>query len=149
MFAALRRDHCRWIAAPIRFIHQRILVVDDDAGARRLVARLLGDAGYLVDEASTALAALELARDAEPAIGLLVTDIRIPLMNGIELAGRFTALVPGARVLLMSGYHEGGEVRHPLLAKPFTSDELLAAVGGLLGSGLLGSGRLEVRDAAR
>lgn len=52
----------------------------------------------------------------------------MPHMNGIELARRFTELVPAAAVLLMSGFHDHADVRHPLLAKPFTPDDLLVAV---------------------
>ena len=121
-------------AAPVSLTQQTILVVDDDASARRLVARLLGDAGYPVIEAPTPHGALEIARERADAIGLLLTDVRMPRMTGLELARRFCVYSPSAGVLLMSGYHDHGDPPHPLLAKPFTPAELLAAVSSSIGA---------------
>ena len=117
---------------PVPNSDHTILVVDDDDSARRLVARLLEEAGYAVLEAPHPHRALELAREHAATIRLLLTDVRMPKMGGVELARRFATLAPAARVLLMSGYFGSGELEHPLLAKPFTPRELLRAVGDLL-----------------
>ena len=118
---------------PIQAERQTILVVDDDASARRLVSRLLEEEGYDVLDAIGPAHALDVAMSHAQRIGLLLTDIRMPVMSGLDLAARFERLVPAAGVLLMSGYHDHGDVRHPLLEKPFTPDELFAAVQRTLG----------------
>ena len=117
---------------PIQQLTDTILVVDDDDNARRLVVRFLDDAGYQVLDAGGPLTALELVPGHANRIGLLLTDIRMPRMSGIELASRFRAAVPAARVLLMSGYHDHTEIADPLLQKPFTPGELLDAVAAAL-----------------
>lgn len=112
-----------------------ILVVDDDVSARRLVVRVLEEAGYAVLEADSPSHALALAGDGTHRIALLLTDVRMPHMDGVELAQRFHRLVPQARVLLMSGYHDLRDIAHPLIAKPFIPAELLDLVGATLAIG--------------
>ena len=94
--------------------------------------RLLAEAGYAVLEAQHPHGALEVAREHAGDIRLLVTDVRMPGMAGVELAAQFSLIAPAAGILLMSGYHDHQEIVHPFLAKPFTSDELLNAVAGVL-----------------
>ncbi len=96
------------------------------------MARLLAEAGYAVLDAPGPLRALELAREHSGRIRLLVSDIRMPRMTGVELAAQFHQVVPTAGIVLMSGFHDHRELQHPFLAKPFTSDELLDAVVGAL-----------------
>lgn len=95
--------------------------------------RVLEEAGYAVLAAASPRDALELAGLHPHEIVLLLTDVRMPQMDGVELAARFARIVPGARVLLMSGYHDLREIVHPLIAKPFTPAELLDLVGRTLG----------------
>lgn len=118
---------------PIHAERNTILLVDDDASARRLVARLLAEEGYEVLDAVGPVHALDVASSHAQRIGLLLTDIRMPVMSGLDLAARFGRLVPAAGVLLMSGYHDHGDVGHPLLEKPFTPGELATAVRQALG----------------
>lgn len=96
------------------------------------MVRFLTDAGYAVLEAHGPHRALELVREHAHAIRLLVSDVRMPRMSGVELAGHVSLLAPGAGILLMSGYHDHEEIAHPFLAKPFTPDELLSAVAQVL-----------------
>jgi two-component system, cell cycle sensor histidine kinase and response regulator CckA len=115
-----------------------VLVVDDEEPVRRLAVRMLTWAGYQAIEARhgrEALAALE--QHAGP-VHLVLTDIKMPGMNGREL-GRFVEeRWPGKPMLYMSGFasevFRGGllEPGAPFLAKPFTQDDLAAKVRSLL-----------------
>jgi CheY-like chemotaxis protein len=110
-----------------------VLVVEDDDAVRSLVRGVLEPAGYTVRVAPAPDEALAGA-DAN----LLITDMRMPGMNGRELAALILARAPGTRVLYISGYT--GEDLTPLedgarfLAKPFTPNELLEQVRELLSS---------------
>jgi CheY-like chemotaxis protein len=121
-----------------------VLVVDDDAAVRTAAARVLARRAYTVLAAGDGLEALGLAERHPGPIHLLVTDVRMPGMDGRELARRFRAARPEARVLLMSGYEEPPEGAAgapaadgdaPVLQKPFTLDALTAHVRGALADG--------------
>jgi two-component system cell cycle sensor histidine kinase/response regulator CckA len=86
-------------------------------------------------EAAGPQSALDLTAEHAAGIDLLLTDIRMPKMSGIELAERFCTLLPAVPVLLISGYHDHGELPHPLLPKPFTPSELVDAVQVVLRPG--------------
>lgn len=111
----------------------RVLLVDDDDAVRGVVRRLLEGAGHLVLEASTAADALRQA-DAGANFDLLVTDMVLPDIDGAELARRVTArhLVP---TLFVSGYVADNTPGERFVAKPFTPEELLAAVHQALDDG--------------
>ncbi|MGE0493086.1 MAG: GAF domain-containing protein [Vulcanimicrobiota bacterium] len=119
---------------------QTILVVEDDAAILKLARRMLGHLGYKVLTASGPLQALELAEQEPGPIDLLLTDVILPEMNGRQLAERLGSLMPGLRLLYMSGYtadiitsHGIVEEGLQLLGKPFSVAELAAAVGKALG----------------
>ncbi|MCA9795150.1 MAG: response regulator, partial [Candidatus Eremiobacteraeota bacterium] len=119
---------------------QTILVVEDDAAILKLARRMLGHLGYKVLTASGPLEALELAEQEPGPIDLLLTDVILPEMNGRQLAERLGSLMPGLRLLYMSGYtadiitsHGIVEEGLQLLGKPFSVAELAAAVGKALG----------------
>ena len=111
---------------------QTILVVDDEEDIRVVVRQMLAAEGYLVLDAEDPNQALRLA--GQQHVDLLLTDVVMPLMRGTELAQRLLALVPSAKVLLMSAYKvaEIAASGHPFLAKPFTPDALLGRVRELL-----------------
>jgi two-component system, cell cycle sensor histidine kinase and response regulator CckA len=114
----------------------RVLLVEDEAAVRELVERILRKAGFEVTAAPDPMVALRMAVDAGP-FDLLVSDIVMPGMNGIELARELRASRPDLRVLLISGYTEEAVGRVgpdglDLLAKPFTADELLGRVRRVL-----------------
>ncbi len=108
--------------------HETILLVEDEDAVRSLAGRALRDLGYTVLEASNGVAALQLFDPPPgPTIDLLLTDIVMPQMGGLQLAPQITALCPAAKVLYMSGYTENGIVHHnrlhagaSLLQKPFS-----------------------------
>ena len=110
-----------------------IVVVDDEAGVRALVAEFLEDFGYHVLQADGGATALRLL-EADPRIRLLVTDIRMPDMSGLELADQATSIRPTLKIILISGYFVAQQVRRRLLRKPFRMRELAAAVRDELGA---------------
>jgi two-component system, cell cycle sensor histidine kinase and response regulator CckA len=118
---------------------ETILVVEDEAGVRHVLDRILRDNGYEVLLASGPGEALLTAEQHRGTIALLLTDVIMPRMSGPELAERLLKVRDNMRVLYMSGYAgdaleragvEDGEVH--LLPKPFSEPELLARVRELL-----------------
>lgn len=114
----------------------RILVVDDDPSVRRFVTRVLRRAGAEVTEAGDGREALRAIADGRTKPALLITDIEMPSMSGIELAARATSLRPGLRVVLMTGSPASAETARQhasqvesVLLKPIGPAELLEAVG--------------------
>jgi PAS domain S-box-containing protein len=108
-----------------------ILLVEDEEELRRLAVRELDRRGYAVVVAAEGAEALEVARSLDGRIDLLVTDVVMPGISGIELAAQVTELWPFIPVLFVSGHLDEGSVgRNPmaddadLLAKPFTPDQL-------------------------
>jgi CheY-like chemotaxis protein len=113
----------------------RILVVDDDAVSREVIALLLEQAGYAVDTADSgdaALLQLGAAEGSWPAV--VLTDLQMPGIAGGELARRLRGLCGAGTVLLaMSGSEPEGAVRREFdgfLLKPFTIAALEAAIAG-------------------
>lgn len=127
-----RRD-----AAPQRArAGETILVVEDDESIRRLVQRVLTEAGYRVLTAASGAEARVLYERHDEAIDLLLTDIVLPWQSGPELAG---TMPPQVRVLFMSGYAEraartAAELVPGMnfLAKPFTPEVLTRMVRTIL-----------------
>jgi two-component system cell cycle sensor histidine kinase/response regulator CckA len=102
-----------------------ILVAEDEVVVRNIVCLLLHHEGYQVLAAADGKEALELAHEYHGQIDLLVTDMRMPRMDGLSLAERVISERPGIRVLLMSGIMSDEirekNVRLPFLRKPFVS----------------------------
>jgi two-component system, NtrC family, C4-dicarboxylate transport response regulator DctD len=117
-----------------RLLEHVVLLVDDEDVVRRITARILAGAGYRVLEAHDGeQAATLLATLGTNVVGLVVSDIRMPGMSGIELAALVSERWPTVPVLLVSG--QGGPPASypgPFLPKPFLPERLLAAVHGLL-----------------
>jgi two-component system cell cycle sensor histidine kinase/response regulator CckA len=113
-----------------------ILLVDDCESLRSVLARYLTLHGYSVIQAHTDLEALRTCDEFEGGIPLLITDISLPEMSGIELAERVTAIRPEASVLYISGYapDTGMESwRESFLQKPFRLDDLVERVRSIIG----------------
>ncbi|NPD65842.1 response regulator [Lichenicola cladoniae] len=115
----------------------RILLVEDSADVRKIVADTLRTLGYRVCEAEDGCVALRMLSDRSDRIDLLLTDIGLPgPLDGFALAERSAQLRPGIRVLYMSGYgDETGTVSHRrrapagmLIGKPFRREQLARAV---------------------
>lgn len=113
-----------------------VLIVDDDASVRRFAARILDRQGYRVLEAEDGDGAMVAAGDG---IDLLLADIVLPRVNGVELATRLRASSPTLRVVYMSGYGEDELERMGLntvgaayISKPFSAQVLTLMVHGAL-----------------
>lgn len=110
-----------------------VLVVDDDAAFRNTIARDLADQGFAVSIAQNASEAVD-ALTSQP-VDVLLTDLRMPGADGIDLLDRVRTLAPRTRAILMSGFASARDYQRALecgavrvLCKPFTSAELLQAI---------------------
>jgi two-component system, cell cycle sensor histidine kinase and response regulator CckA len=111
---------------------ETILVVDDEDAVRELVRDALAGEGYTVIATGDPLEAQRIA--ASRPIHLLLADVVMPAMTGLELAERVEAVSRETKVLLMSGFTTAAmkDSGRPILTKPFTIDDLLGAVHGAL-----------------
>jgi DNA-binding response OmpR family regulator len=139
-------------AVPVRNLHQRtqnaasldtrletILVVDDEQTLRRTNRRALERHGYVVLDASTAEEAIEILRAAGSIISLVVCDLGLPMMGGLELINLLKTFPHSPRVLLVSGYNAdhidtmgGLPSGVAFLGKPYLIPDLLREVRTIL-----------------
>jgi two-component system cell cycle sensor histidine kinase/response regulator CckA len=118
---------------PTKRLDHGILLVDDQSDLRSLLCRALEIEGYSVWEASDGEEALEVAEAEGDRIHLLLTDLKMPGMDGYELARELTRRRPGIRVLYMSGYSENlPPPGVPFLQKPFRLNTLKREIARLL-----------------
>ena len=105
-----------------------ILVVDDEDPVRELVRDALQSEGYTVLDTGDPLEARRIATSRT--VHLLLTDVVMPRMNGLELAERVEAASPATKVLMMSGFMTPAmrASGRTILSKPFSLDDLLRAV---------------------
>jgi len=116
-------------------MRETILLVDDDESVRELGARILERRGFRVILASDGVQALALSSD-EPDVHLLVTDVVMPKLGGVELARKLRELRPQTRVLFMTGLApdrwDDHHVEGPVLRKPFVLEDLAERVRAAL-----------------
>ena len=113
----------------------RILLVDDDDDVRQVAAALIEEIGYEVVPAESGEAALKLLNGA--AFALLITDVAMPGMNGVQLARKVRSMAPSLPIVFASGYADvqtfGTELSDErLLKKPFRIAELAARISAAL-----------------
>jgi CheY-like chemotaxis protein len=109
----------------------KILVVEDDPALRALMVRTLSNKGYRTFEASDGIEALDILA-SDPEIELVVTDIVMPRMNGVDLSRQLAASAR-TRLLFVSAFGEQyTELPASLLQKPFSQAALIAEVERLL-----------------
>ena len=110
----------------------RILLVDDDRDVRAATGLMLREAGHTVTEVESGAAALDACARSDRRFDLLLTDVAMPLMNGLELAAQVRAGCPGIPVLFMTGYSDerlfGPDTPEMVLPKPFRTLDLEAFV---------------------
>ena len=119
---------------------ETVLVVEDEAGVRALMRKTLEFYGYDVMDAADGLEACKLAESFAEPIDLLLTDLVMPHMSGLELARRIREDRPEIQILYTSGYTEGfikqdrdrEELGNALIEKPFTRTSLARRVRDLL-----------------
>jgi CheY-like chemotaxis protein len=117
----------------------RILIAEDDEPVRGFVKRALEMDGHAIVAEPDGAAALERLEEENGAFDLLLSDIRMPLMDGIALALSAGRAFPGLPILLMTGFADQRERAHDLdaivqdvVTKPFSLVEIRAAVARAL-----------------
>ena len=120
-----------------------VLVVEDEDPLRSAIRRLLQTEGYAVLEAQNGAMALELLTGSEASAGveLVLTDLRMPVMDGRQLAAALARVRPRLPIVFMSGFTAQlvdmrlVSPQLAFLAKPFRNDDLLATIRSQLGAG--------------
>jgi two-component system cell cycle sensor histidine kinase/response regulator CckA len=114
---------------------ETVLLVDDEPAVRRLISLVLKARGYAVIESESPADAIALCKKSAGKVDLLITDLIMPGMNGLELATNILNDRPNVKVLSISAYSDVGSPSKgfqfqdwPFLQKPFTSHELATKV---------------------
>jgi two-component system cell cycle response regulator CpdR len=117
----------------------KILIAEDDENVRQFVARALAHAGHEVTEAEDGGLAAEIMQEQQGAFDLLLSDIKMPVMDGIGLALNVAAAYPEVTIVLMTGFADQRERAHGLeeliydvIPKPFTLQALMEKVADAL-----------------
>jgi two-component system, cell cycle response regulator CpdR len=117
----------------------RILIAEDEDAVRSLIARALKQDGHDVMTASDGAQALDVLLRERGAFELLLTDVRMPVMDGIALAHAVARKHPAVTILLMTGYADQREraqsldaLIHDVIAKPFSLGTMRRAVSEAL-----------------
>ena len=111
--------------------HEQLLIVDDEEAIVRIASEVLRNLGYTVHTICSSVDALQLIRDEPDRFDLVLTDLTMPAMTGLQLAAEISHLRPDLPIVLMTGYREtvdqemleASSVRE-LLLKPFTMSTL-------------------------
>ena len=127
------------VASPVRGGTETILLVEDDEQVQRAATRVLEQAGYTVVRASDGIDALEILDNGAAAPDLIISDVVMPRLSGPDLLSKLRAAGPVPRMLFISG-HTTRDTAHstqldpslPLLAKPWSVNDLLRSVRGVL-----------------
>jgi two-component system cell cycle response regulator CpdR len=119
----------------------RVLIADDEESMRVLVARAIALDGHEIVTAQDGAEALEILTDQDGAFDLLLTDIKMPVMDGIALALAAARDVPDVIILLMTGFADQRErasglnaIVHDVVTKPFSVADIRTAVADALAS---------------
>jgi two-component system cell cycle sensor histidine kinase/response regulator CckA len=121
---------------PLLPTNPAILLVDDEPTVLRSASAALASAGYTIEVAENGSDALRVFRESPDRFALIVADVMMPVMGGVELATQVLATHPDMKILFLSGYAdvtvEATARPLPLLRKPFLPDHLRSAVRDLL-----------------
>jgi len=120
----------------------RVLIADDEASMRALVARAIAMDGHDTVTAQDGAEALEILTREGGAFDLLLTDIQMPIMDGIALALSVARDFPTLKILLMTGFADQRErasnlnaIVHDVITKPFSVADIRTAVADALAAG--------------
>jgi CheY-like chemotaxis protein len=118
---------------------ETILIVEDETEVRQLEASILSSLGYEVLQARNGRDALRVMASGPSAVHLLLSDVQMPEMDGVELFRQVRAMHPGLRTLFISGYADDNTVKDALaepgvgyIQKPVTPDRLARRVREML-----------------
>jgi len=113
----------------------KILIAEDDDAIRGLIVRALKDDGHDLIATADGAAALHALSQHNGEFKLLLTDVKMPLMDGVALAMAAGRYYPEMPIMLMTGYadqreraHELDALVHDVIAKPFSVDQIKGAV---------------------
>jgi CheY-like chemotaxis protein len=113
----------------------RILIAEDDDTLRELLVRALGEDGHVLTESADGATALDVLSESNGEFDLLLSDVKMPKVDGIELALATGRNHPNIAIMLMTGYAEQRERAHGLDAlvqdvifKPFSIEQIKGAV---------------------
>jgi two-component system, cell cycle response regulator CpdR len=119
----------------------RVLIADDEESMRTLVGRAIAMDGHTIVTAQDGAEALEIISDEQGAFDLLLTDIQMPIMDGIALALAVARDFPNLTILLMTGFADQRErasglnaIVHDVVTKPFSVADIRTAVADALAS---------------
>ncbi len=119
----------------------RILIVDDEESMRQLVARAITMDGHEIVTAQDGAEALDIIATEGGAFDLLLTDIKMPMMDGIALSLAVARDFPALTILLMTGFADQRErasglsaIAHDVITKPFSVADIRTAVADALAS---------------
>ncbi|MBN9662217.1 MAG: PAS domain S-box protein [Acidobacteria bacterium] len=120
--------------------HETVLVVEDQDAVREFAVQVLTSYGYSVISSSSAKAAIEIARAGDRSLDLLLTDVIMPEMDGVELTRQVRDIFPGIKWLYMSGYSGAAisershlDMSSEFIQKPFSPEQLALKVRAVLG----------------
>jgi two-component system, cell cycle sensor histidine kinase and response regulator CckA len=127
------------VAATEKSHGEVVLLVEDEPHVREIVEHMLCEAGYEVLTASGPDEALSICHHAPKRIHVMLTDVIMPGMNGIELSRQVHDILPDVRVMFMSGHSDelvknlaGGEFKGVFLQKPFQSQAVVGKIREIL-----------------
>jgi two-component system, cell cycle sensor histidine kinase and response regulator CckA len=109
-----------------------VLLVEDDAMLRGILAETLAAEGFPVLLAENGEQALAIASSLDGQLALVVTDVLLPEMDGLELAAGLASLATPPPILFISGILEGRDVPGPVLPKPFGPSVFLEQIARML-----------------
>ena len=119
----------------------RVLIVDDEESMRLLLARAIAMDGHHITTATDGAEALEILGNMDGAFDLMLTDIQMPIMDGIALALTAARDFPELTILLMTGYAAQRErasglsaIAYDVISKPFSVADIRTAVADALAS---------------
>ncbi|PWU07873.1 MAG: hypothetical protein C5B51_08815 [Terriglobia bacterium] len=129
------------MVGPVNTAKNIVLIVDDEPIILRLATAAVADAGFRATVAENGVAGFECFVMLQEEICLVLADVVMPAMNGVQMAQRILAINPAAKILLMSGYSDpvlqtqGTIEGLPFLRKPFLAEDLINKIRFVLGIG--------------
>lgn len=123
----------------IHSLMARIILAEDDTGMRQFLSMALEKAGHVVESKDDGLSAFHCIKDSDEPFDLLLADIVMPGMDGIELSQKAVQVQPGIKVMFITGFAavamdrlKNEDEQPPVLSKPFHLNELVEQINTLL-----------------